>query len=110
MSQEYYSDKEYEKLLLNLGELTKELDKIENPIVKDQIEEVLKHFDAIHREPLSRLIKYLDQKHTSVLKKLRDDYSIRQLLALYDLGAFTGVETAKDQVAFISSDQVKVLK
>lgn len=86
-----------------------EIERVEDPMAKDLVNQILKHFDALHREALHRMWQFLKKNHAPVSERLVTDYTIRNLLALYDLEAFDGIEKAKEPVAFISADLVKKL-
>ena len=109
MSQVFYSDKEFEQILHKLSDLTEQVEQIDNPLVKDLVNNTLQHFDALHREALHRMWQFMRKNHPELRVKLLSDYSIIHLLALYDLESFDGIETAKDSVVFINEDEVKKL-
>ncbi|MEQ9424323.1 MAG: hypothetical protein RJQ09_07910 [Cyclobacteriaceae bacterium] len=109
MKKIYYTDKECEEMLRTLGELTEELHSINNPELKDKITSLMEHFDVIHREGLSRLWTILKKKHPETCEQLNKDYTIHNLLTLYDLEIFEGIENAVDPVTFIPDDEVKML-
>ena len=109
MSKAFYSDKEFEQLLYDLSNLTQDIEKINDPFAKETVYNILQHFDAVHREALHRLWQFLRKNHPEIRTKFLSDYSIRHLLALYDLEEYEGIEKAKDAPVFISEDQVKKL-
>ena len=106
----YYSDKEYEQILLRLGQMVDDIDKIEDPMTKDLVHDLLQHFDVVHREAISRMAQFVEQENPELMSRLKDDYTIRHLLALYDLETFDGVEAAKDTKGFISENDVKMIE
>lgn len=109
MSKVFYSDKEFEQLLYDLSNLTQEIEKINDPFAKEIVYNILQHFDAVHREALHRLWQFIRKNHPEMRTKLIGDYSIRHLLALYDLEEYEGIEKAKAAPFIISEDQVKKL-
>ena len=109
MSKVYYSDEEYAKLLRTLGDLTGQIDKIDDPLAKEMILHILQHFDAVHREPLHRLWQFIRKNHPQIREKVLTDYSLRHILALYDLEDYNGVETPNKNTIFVSEDQVTKL-
>lgn len=109
MSKVYYSDKEFEQILHALSNLTEQIEKIEDPMAKELINDTLQHFDALHREALHRMWQFLKKNHSEISERILSDYTIRHLLALYDLETFNGIETASEPKAFIPIDKVKKL-
>ncbi len=109
MSKIYYNDKEFENLLHSLGNLIEQIEKIDDPSTKEMIYNILQHFDAVHREALHRLWKHISNNHSDLRELALKDYTIKHLMALYDLEAFVGIQSAKDSRVFISEDQVTKL-
>ena len=111
MDKVFYSDQEFEQVLLHLGEVTERVHALEDSPARDLMIELMEHFDVLHRESLSRLWTLLEQRHPDLCKKIvQEDYTVRNLLALYDLIEFEGVGKPPEVVAFIPVDQVKILK
>lgn len=110
MSKVYYSDEEIEKLLHTLSDLTMQIDKIDDPFAKEMVYNLLKYFDAIHREALHRFWQFIRKNHPDIRNKVLTDYAIKNLLSLYDLEDFEGIKKAEKNKMFISEDQVKLLK
>ena len=109
MSKVYYSYQEYENLLRSLGKLTDQIDKIDDPFAKEMVLHILQHFDAVHREPLHRLWQYIRKNHPEIRNRILTDYSLKHLLALYDLEDFDGVEKAEAKNILVSEDQITKL-
>ncbi len=109
MSKVYYSDQEYEQLLLTLSKLTEQIEKIDDPMAKEMVYHILQHFDAIHREALHRLWQFVRKQHPQMRERLLSDYTIKHLLSLYDLEAFEGITKPKNKTIFVSEDQVTKL-
>ena len=109
MSTVYYNDQEYEQLLRTLGELTDQIDKIDDPMAKELVLHILQHFDAIHREPLHRLWQFIRKNHPEMREKILTDYTLKHLLALYDLEDFEGIEQANTKHILINEEQITKL-
>lgn len=111
MQKIYYSDKEYEQALLTLGKVTEALHDVENEDVKDLVTTLMQHFDVIHREALSRLWSALEFRQPEFCQQvIKDDYSVRNLLALYDLIEFEGIKKPTEPPIFVPLEQVTILK
>ena len=111
MQKIYYSDKEYEQVLLTLGVVTEKLHNTEDEETRAMVTTLMEHFDVIHREALSRLWSILEIKQPDLCEKIvKEDYTVRNLLALYDLIEFEGIKKPLDPVAFVPYDQVTILK
>lgn len=109
MSKVYYSDEEIEKLLRTLSDLTMQIDKIDDPFAREMVYNLLKYFDAVHREGLHRLWQFIKKNHPEIRDRVLTDYAIKNLLSLYDLEAFDGIKKPEKNKIFISEDQVKIL-
>ncbi len=110
MEKIYYSDKEYEQMLLTLGEATERLHSIGDENIKALVTDLMQHIDVIHREALSRLWAVLEKKNPELCEKIKkEDYAVRNLLALYDLTEFEGVKKPIELPPIIPIDQVKIL-
>lgn len=111
MNKIYYSDKEYEQVLRTLGEVTEALHNIEDEHTKDLVNTLMQHFDVLHREALSRLWSILEIKQPELCEKIvKEDYTVRNLLALYDLVEFEGIKKPIEPPAFVPYEQVTILK
>ena len=58
MQKIYYSDKEYEQVLLTLGAVTEAVHNVENEETKEMVMTLMQHFDVLHRS----------EEHTSELQ------------------------------------------
>lgn len=111
MQKIYYSDKEYEQALLTLGDVTDKLHTIDDEQARDMVNILMQHFDVIHREAISRLWSILEIKQPELCEKIvKEDYTVRNLLALYDLIEFEGIKKPVDPPPFVPYDQVTILK
>ena len=111
MQKIHYSDKEYEQVLLTLGEVTEALHNIENEETKEMVMTLMQHFDVLHREAISRLWSALEFRQPEFCEKvIKDDYAVRNLLALYDLIEFEGIKKPVEPPIFIPLEQVTILK
>jgi len=109
LSQVYYSDEEYEQLLHRLAELTNQIDLIEDPMAKEMVLNILQHFDAVHREGLHRFWQYIRKNNPEIRERALKDYTIKHLMALYDLESFEGIEKPPNKSVFVPEDQVTKL-
>ena len=111
MQKIYYSDKEYEQVLLTLSVVTEKLHNTEDEETKELVTILMEHFDVIHREAISRLLSILEIKQPDLCEKIvKEDYTVRNLLALYDLIEFEGIKTPVNPPPFVPYDQVTILK
>ena len=85
MESVYYSDKEFIEILQEIEEMIAEAEKSPFQQSKDLIKSILKYFDLMHREPLSRLMKIIESEHPDLRTKLETDYTIKTMFKLYDL-------------------------
>jgi hypothetical protein len=110
MEKVYYSDQDYEQMLLTLGEATERLHAIDDEKIKELVTDLMQHIDVIHREALSRLWAVLEKKYPELCEKIvKEDYAVRNLLGLYDLTEFEGVKKPVDMPKIIPVDQVKLM-
>ena len=70
----YYSNKEFIEILQDIDDMIEEAEKSPFQQSKDLTKSILKHFDLVHREPLSRMMKMIEK-----------DYTIKTMFRLYDL-------------------------
>jgi GTP1/Obg family GTP-binding protein len=111
MEKVYYSDKEYEQMLRSLGEATEQLHQVEDGNIKEMVTNLMQHVDVIHREALSRLWALLEKQNPELCEQIiKEDYTVRNLLALYDLTEFEGVKKSTELPPIIPIDQVNILK
>ncbi len=111
MNKVYYSDKEYEHVLRTLGEVTEALHNIEDEHTKDLVNTLMQHFDVLHREAISRLWSILEIKQPELCERIvKEDYTVRNLLALYDLIEFEGIKKPIEPSSFVPIEQVTILK
>ncbi len=111
MQKIYYSDKEYEQVLLTLGVVTEKLHNTEDEETKELVTTLMEHFDVIHRDAISRLWSILEIKQPELCEKIvKEDYTVRNLLALYDLIEFEGIKKPVEPPPFVPYDQVTILK
>ena len=98
-------------MLLTLGVVTEKLHNTEDEETKELVTTLMEHFDVIHREALSRLWSILEIKQPELCEKIvKEDYTVRNLLALYDLIEFEGIKKPIDPPPFVPYDQVTILK
>ena len=92
-----------------LSDLTTQIDNIEDPFAKEMVYNLLKYFDAVHREPLHRMWQYIRKNNPEIRDRMLTDYAIKNLLSLYDLENYEGIKKPEEKKMFISEDQVKIL-
>lgn len=110
MNKIYYSDKEFEQVLLSLSSITEELHALQDEAISEKINALMQHFDVIHRESLSRLWNILEVKHPDLCERIiKEDYTVRNILALYDIIEYEGIKTPIEPLTFIPYDQVGLL-
>lgn len=85
MKQVIFSDEEFQEVLQHLNQMIEDAEILPYPNAKELIFSILKYFDSIHREPLSRMMEMLDKNHPNLRKDLEADFSIKTMLGLYDL-------------------------
>lgn len=96
--------------MLTLSDLTMQIEQIEDPFAKEMIYNLLKYFDAVHREGLHRFWQFIRKNHPEIRDRVINDYAVKHLLALYDLEAFDGINKPKEKnTGFVPVDQVKIL-
>ncbi len=81
----FLSDTEYEKVAARAEAMVEELDGLPYPKVKENMHELLRHFDMLHREALTRLFKEIIINHSDLHLKMQMDKSVKLLFSLYDL-------------------------
>lgn len=97
-------------MLLTLGEATEKLHSIGDENIKELVTDLMQHIDVIHREALSRLWAVLEKKNPELSEQIKkEDYAVRNLLALYDLTEFEGVKKPIELPRIIPIDQVNIL-
>jgi Fe-S cluster biogenesis protein NfuA len=85
-----------------LDTMVRDFDTLPYPRIRDRVTQLLQSVDALHREPLQRLMDLL-RLHASdgLIDRLLEDEAVRSLLLLYDLipaGELAQVEAALDPV------------
>lgn len=107
-----FNDDEYQEILQHLNHLVEEADDLPYPNAKELIFSILKYFDSLHREPFSRIMNILDEKHPELRPQLEADFSINTLLGLYDLkraSQLPQLETKDQVLGFVPLEEVKIL-
>ena len=108
MESKIFSDQEYQEILNHLNELMEDADTLPYPNAKELIFTILKYFDSIHREPLSRMMSLLDQDHPEIRQQLQQDFAMKTLLGLYDLLQEKKLDTPKI-LGFVPLEQVTLM-
>ena len=112
MKKVIFNDEEYQSHLEQLNQLMSEADGLPYPNAKELIFSILKYFDAVHREPLSRMMETLTEEHPEIKHKLESDFSIKTMLGLYDLFKEPEVIPPKQKegvVGFVPLEEVGLL-
>ena len=98
-------------MLRTLGEATEKLHQVEDENIKKMVTDLMQHIDVIHREALSRLWALMEKQNPTLSKQIiKEDYTVRNLLALYDLTEFEGVKKAVELPPIIPIEQVNIIK
>jgi len=79
-----FNNIEFKEIMQYVQELVKQTEKIPDKETKELIEEILKYYDLMHREPLSRMLQAIEGSYPDLKDTLKQDYTINKLLELYD--------------------------
>ena len=79
-----FNNTEFKEIMEYVQELVKQTEKIPDKETKELTEEILKYFDLLHREPLSRILQAIERSYPDLKDTLKQDYAINKLLELYD--------------------------
>lgn len=79
-----FNNVEFKEIMQYMQELVKQSATIEDEQTKEFISEILKYYDLMHREPLSRMLKAIESSYPDLKDTLKQDYTIHTLLELYD--------------------------
>lgn len=104
-----FNDEEYQEILQHLNHLMGEAEGIPYPNAKELIFSILKYFDSIHREPLSRMLAIIDQKSPELRTQFESDFSIKTILNLYDLVQEEPVQEEEKTLGFVPLEEVTFL-
>ena len=85
MKKVIFNDDEYKEILQELNQFMEEADTLPYPDAKELIFSILKYFDSIHREPLSRMMEMINKHYPTLRKNFEADFSVGTMLGLYDL-------------------------
>ena len=107
MESVYYSDKEFVEILQEIDDMIEEAEKSPFQQSKDLTKSLLKYFDLMHREPLSRMMKMIESDYPDLRAKLETDYTIKTMFRLYDLIEGDIIKSpVADPSTFIPMDEV----
>ncbi len=81
----FLTDTEYESLVSETEQLIAGVEDLPYPKVKNDFQDLLKNFDMMHREALTRLFKEIVINHPDLQAKMRHDKTVNLLFSLYDL-------------------------
>ncbi|WP_273568038.1 hypothetical protein [Maribacter halichondriae] len=79
-----FNNVEFKEIMQYMQELVKQSATIEDEQTKEFISEILKYYDLMHREPLSRMLQAIESSYPDLKDTLKQDYTINTLLELYD--------------------------
>lgn len=79
-----FNNVEFKEIMEYVQELVKQADTIPDENTKELTAEILKYFDLLHREPLSRMLQAIESSYPDLKDTLKQDYTINTLLELYD--------------------------
>ncbi len=111
MNPVYYNDEEYKEILAYLNQLTNDAEMLPYPNAKELTAALLKYFDLVHREALARMMGLIDTQYPNLKRDLENDFTIKTLLDLYDLGTPEKKENGQSngRMGFVPVEQVKLL-
>lgn len=104
-----FSDEEFQEILQHLNQLMEEAEGLPYPNAKELVFSILKYFDSIHREPLSRMMEMLDKNHPRLRQEFEADISVNTMLNLYDLVQEKTPEKGEKVLGFVPADEVTLL-
>lgn len=79
-----FNNIEFKEIMQYVQELVKQTEKIPDKETQELTAEILKYYDLLHREPLSRILKAIESSYPDLKDTLKLDYTINKLLELYD--------------------------
>ena len=79
-----FNNIEFKEIMEYAQELVKQTEKIPDKETQELTAEILKYYDLLHREPLSRILKAIESSYPDLKDTLKLDYTINKLLELYD--------------------------
>jgi len=79
-----FNNIEFKEIMQYVQELVKQTEKIPDKETKELVEDILKYYDLMHREPLSRMLQAIESSYPDLKDTLKQDYTINNLLELYD--------------------------
>ena len=91
-----FNNVEFKEIIQYVQELVKQSENIPDEDTKEFTKELLKYFDLMHREPLSRMLKAIESSYPDLKDTLKQDYTINTLLELYDFENTTPKNVKKD--------------
>lgn len=90
-----FNNVEFKEIMQYMQELVKQSATIGDEQTKEFISEILKYYDLMHREPLSRMLQAIESSYPDLKDTLKQDYTINTLLELYDFENTTLPNTHK---------------
>lgn len=91
-----FNNVEFKEIMQYVQELVKQSENIPDADTKEFTKELLKYFDLLHREPLSRMLQAIERSYPDLKDTLKQDYTINTLLELYDFENTTPKNVEKD--------------
>ncbi|EAR16099.1 hypothetical protein [Robiginitalea biformata] len=79
-----FNNVEFKEIMQYVQELVKQSGNIPDEETRELTAEILKYFDLMHREPLSRMLQAIERSYPDLKDTLKQDYTINTLLELYD--------------------------
>ena len=79
-----FNNIEFKEIMQYVQELVKQTEKIPDKETQELTAEILKYYDLLHREPLSRILQAIESSYPDLKDTLKLDYTINKLLELYD--------------------------
>jgi len=84
MNEQPLTPQDYNQLVLRLNEMIKGCEQIADPSFKEQIFDLLKALDVMHREALRRIIVVIENHAPQIIPLLTQDAVIETILLLYE--------------------------
>ena len=108
MKKVLFSNEEFHEALTLLNSLMRDAESINDVDHKVLLYNILQYFDSIHREPILRIMKALDQ-NAQLKEQILEDETVQKLCTLYDIDIEESPLDNENTIGFVSEDQVTML-
>lgn len=103
-----FSNDEYKEALNMLDQLMRDAEQISNVDNKVLLYNVLQYFDSLHREPLMRMMKALDED-LELKNEILKDETVQKLCTLYDIPIEEEPTEKPGTVGFVPIEEVTLI-